>query len=153
APVSLAATPNAMALLLALRQRWALALMLGLPCATIAAVIAWFASPAPSFTVRAIVKIASTPQQILPGTPSRDGGHFSDLQKTQMSILKSRAVLKDVLNSPEVAELSIIANQADPLAWLVREIQADFTMGSEILSITMRGDKPVEIAVVVNAVT
>src|SRR5262249_13404332 len=116
APASPSETPAAMALLLALRKRWALALTLGLPCAAIAAAGWWFVSPPPYYSVRALVKLASTPEQILPGTPARDGGHFSDLQKTQISILKSRAVLKNMLAQPEVAELSSVTNQSDPLA-------------------------------------
>jgi capsular exopolysaccharide synthesis family protein len=153
APPPASPTPTAQALLLALWNRWRVALLAGPFCAVVVAAVAWFASPAPTYTVRSTVHIASTQEALLPGVPARGGENFADLQKTQISILKSRAVLKEALDRPEVAALSMVPKQSDPIAWLVEKIQGDFTMGQEILSISMRGDKPDEMVVLVNAVT
>jgi hypothetical protein len=51
-----------------------------------------------------------------------------------------------------VAALITVAEKPNPLEWLTDEIQVDFSMGPEILSIALSGDKPEELVVLVNAV-
>ncbi|HZY87031.1 MAG TPA: hypothetical protein VFE78_19505 [Gemmataceae bacterium] len=142
---------NALTLLLALRQRWKLALLLGLLAAASASASAWYLAPRPTYKARAMVHLSSTPERIL--RQGHDAGpDFSFFQKTQLTVVKSQLVLKAALKQPQVAELSTVAEKPSPLEWLTQEIEADFSMGPEILSISLAGDRPQELVVLVNAV-
>ncbi len=143
---------TALALLQALRRRWRLALVLGLLGGVAAATAAWFLIPPPSYRARAMVHLASSPDHILNARVHDGGRDFSVIQKTQLTVVKSQFVLKAALKQPRVAELSIVADKPSPLEWLMRSIEADFSMGPEILSIALSGDKPEELKTLVNAV-
>jgi capsular exopolysaccharide synthesis family protein len=99
-----------------------------------------------------MVHLASSPEHILNSKVHDPGRDFSYLQKTQMTVVRSQLVLKAALKQPRVAELSIVAEKPSPLEWLTREIEVDFSMGPEILSIALAGDKPEELKTLVNAV-
>jgi hypothetical protein len=53
---------------------------------------------------------------------------------------------------PRVSELSIVRGKAHPVAWLQGSIKADYTIAPEILSISLSGENPEEMAILVNAV-
>ena len=51
-----------------------------------------------------------------------------------------------------VQGLAIVRNQVDPVTWLAREIAIDTPGNAEILRVSLHGDDPQAIAVIVNAV-
>lgn len=142
---------NLLALLGALRRRWLLAATLGLVVAVVAAAAVWSVVRPPKATARAMVHIAAKPEAILVGRP-QDPNDFANFQKTQMTVVKSQLVLSSALSNPDVAGLDIIQRQAAPLEWLMQEIEVDFTMGPEVLRISMKGDDAESLKVIVNGV-
>src|SRR5207244_2929955 len=65
---------------------------------------------------------------------------------------KSRVVLEAALARPGVADLPSVRAQADPVAWLERQIRADFTVAPEILRVVLAGSDPTELQVLLRAV-
>jgi hypothetical protein len=82
--------------------------------------------------------------------PARDD--FETYKRTQMALIRSRLVLNAALKQQEVARLSVLAQQADPVDWLQKNLRLDFEASPELLRISMIGPTPRDAAVLVNAV-
>jgi capsular exopolysaccharide synthesis family protein len=136
-------------LLAALRRRWLLATSLGVVLAAASAATAWFVQP-PKYTVQTTLHIASQNPSIV--YKLDDSSQFANYQRTQQVLVKSRLVLNAALNKPEVRNLRIIRKQAEPIPWMEKNLTADFNMAPEILRISMTGDDPEDLAVIVNEV-
>ncbi len=149
-PPVLSASPTPWALLHALRRRWFLALLagvlLGVPGA---AVMGYLAQP--SWKARTKLRVESKQPFIVSETPEVRTD-FANYQRSQVALIKSRLVLNRTLRDPEVAKLAVIAERADPVEWLERQVQVDFSEAPEVLSISMNGDHPDDMSVLVNAV-
>jgi capsular exopolysaccharide synthesis family protein len=103
--------------------------------------------------VRTTLHVASNRPSILPNSAGGGGGiDFSTYQRTQAALVKSRLVLSAALMDPRVADLSVVRRKADPVAWLEKSIKADYAIAPEILSISLSGEEPEELVVLVNAV-
>ncbi|WP_435011858.1 polysaccharide biosynthesis tyrosine autokinase (plasmid) [Tundrisphaera lichenicola] len=151
-PAILNATPNATALLGSLKRRWVPATILGVLAATVAAAVVWRTLPPSRHIAKAMLHVASSqPSIIFPTQEIRS--NFDIYKQTQLRLLKGRSVLTAVLSDPEVAKLDIVhqaSRQGDPIAWLEREIHAEYT--GEVLNISMVGNGPEGLATLVNAV-
>lgn len=151
-PAILDAAPGAASLLGSLRRRWLPAALLGVLGAVVAGNVAYRALPPARHVAKAMLHVASTqPNIIFPTQEVRS--NFDIYKQTQLRLLKGRSVLAAVLRDPEVKELKPVkeaSRQGNPIAWLEREIQADYT--GEVLSISMGGDGPEGLATLVNAV-
>ena len=129
-------------ILQALRRCWMPACFFGLLAAVLAASVTWFAWPAP-YATAALLHI-----------PPRPGTYGEDLQqhaRTQLALLRSRGVIEQALQRPEVANLSLLRGVPDPIALIEKHVQVDANRGPEILVIGMSGDQPAELPVIVNA--
>jgi capsular exopolysaccharide synthesis family protein len=149
-PAALSATPNLVGLLLALRRRWFLALSLGLLLAPAAAFAAWTLRPI-TFTARTLLHVTSNQPKLLYELPD-SRGDFGNYQRVQIALVKSRWVLNAALRDPKVEKLEIVNSQEDPLAWLEREIQIDFSTAPEIMRISMTGPDSKTVQTLVDAV-
>jgi len=149
------ATPDAAALLRAFRRRWPSALGGGLLLAAVAAAVAWFAVPPAKYTATGTLHVAMIRPKILFPTAEQEA-EYATYQKTQMAQIKSRVVLDEVIRDPEVARLDTVrevaARQADPSEWLDKQVTVEFTKGSEILQVSMSGDRPKDVEVITNKV-
>lgn len=142
--------PDAAALLKALRRRWALALSLGLAAGATAAASAWSLIPPAKYTARAILHVSTTPPKLV-----FDHDHETDyrtFQQTQVALINSRMVLSAALADPAVKALPTVAEQPDPMEWLEKTLAVKFPGGSEILEISLGGDRAHDLPVIVNAV-
>ncbi|HKB39981.1 MAG TPA: AAA family ATPase [Gemmataceae bacterium] len=153
-PPSLSPKPNLLALLIALRQRWALALVLGLLAGAAVGAATWYLLPPMKYNAQARVYLESKPMN---GSGKANGSDWRNdilaFQKTQTTVVKSRFVLSVVLKDPNVTHLGILQeHQADAPEWLSKEIVADFSAGPEILSISLAGDEPKDLVTLVDAV-
>lgn len=134
-------------LLQALKRKWLPALLLGLLLATLAGLILWFVVPLAHPMVYARLRIIE-----------KMSGNWIDhpdppLQRqTILTLLKDPLTLTAAIRRPDVAQLSIIREQAEPEEWLQKELRVDFPSGPEILQISMSGDRPQELKTIVNAV-
>ena len=147
--------PDAVALFRAFRRRWPLALGGGLLAAALVAAGAWVTVPPAKYRADGAIRVSQVPPRIMPrATPQQTD--YLTFQKTQTALITGRGVLKEVINDPEVARLPTIrevtAQQNDPTDWLAKQVSADFAKGSEILTVSMNGDLPKDIAVIVNKI-
>ncbi len=144
--------PNALELLQSLRYRWRIAAGLGLLCAGLAVAATWWILPAAEYSTQALLHVAERqPRIIFDVAGDKDRANFSVYQQTQLTLLKSRMVLNAALRDPAVAALELDKRLPDPIAWLEKNIHANYR--GEVLQIAMDGPEPDELAVVVNAVT
>jgi hypothetical protein len=76
------------------------------------------------------------------------------VKRSQLQIITSPRLLENALRDPAVSNLTILANQADPAAWLQQRIRVDFPQQGEILTISMegRGNQVAELKTLVDAV-
>ena len=77
---------------------------------------------------------------------------FQSFRQTQIALLKSRLVLNAALRQPKVAELPVVRREADPVAWLEKELKTAGAASPEILSVTMQGVNGPDLKVIVDAV-
>jgi capsular exopolysaccharide synthesis family protein len=149
-PAALSSTPNALSLAKALRRRWLMAMSLGSVLAAIAGAAAIYLVPPPKHTARTAIKVP-------PGSPflfktAEAVPNILDHQRNQVAAVKSRLVLNSALKQPKVSELETIRAQPEPLEWLEKELQADFTVAPEVLKISISGDNPTDLVAIVDAV-
>jgi capsular exopolysaccharide synthesis family protein len=85
-------------------------------------------------------------------TPGDQRINVPNYQRGQLALIKSRVVLNAALKRPGVAELAMLRDKSDPAAWLEKQLRADFSVAPEVLRLSLAGEDPVEIAVLLGAV-
>jgi capsular exopolysaccharide synthesis family protein len=148
-PAALSGMPNLMALLKALYRRLLPALIVGLLVSAAAGTAMWNFLPPPKQIARTQLYVPAVPVKILGDADNRLSGDA--FLRNQGFIIKDRFILSYALNYPEVAKLQVIKEQTDQLQWLETEIKVEFP-GPEFIQISMSGDQPKELLVLVNAV-
>jgi len=139
-----------MKLLRELRRRWILALSIGLLLGVSAGVAVWLLIP-PRYTTYALVRVAPSELQLLPGnSPQGDAGQV--YQKTQMALMKSRPIIQAALRRTRSMQFSLLGAEADPASWLERELQVGVLEGTDIVRIALTGQSSQEITDLVNSV-
>src|SRR5205823_2823624 len=81
---------------------------------------------------------------------------FPTYLKTQAGRIKSRDVLMKALAQDQVRNLRLIKKQPDTLTtltWLEENLKVDFQDSSELLTVSLLGEEPGELVIVVNALT
>jgi succinoglycan biosynthesis transport protein ExoP len=141
--------PDKAALLRAFRRRWTVALPAALAAAAVVALGVWHVLPKPKFTAQASLKIAAQPPIVL-FTTAESRTDYGTYQRTQVALIKGRSIFKKFLNRPEIAGMSLVRAQRDPIKWLEEEVRVDFAGGSEILRVSLSGDQPRDLATLVN---
>ncbi len=149
-PPALTRAPDALLLLKALQRRWLIAGSLGLTLAAVVGSGAFFFMPPPKHTHTGRTLLHVPPQRGV--IFKHGGGDLPNHQRTQLAMLKSRLVLNSALRDPKVAKLSMVQQQIEPVEWLEKEIEADFSVAPEILRVSMKGDKPDQLIVLVDAI-
>jgi capsular exopolysaccharide synthesis family protein len=153
-PPALSSGPDAKALLKALGRRWPMALGLGAVVAALAATAAWFLL-SPKYTSFAQLRIAFTQPRIAFRTADSADGRLDSVtyQKTQAAAVKGRFVLNAAMKKDDVKRLRLINQQPDPIAWLEEELKVDVKENSEIVTVTLEGEDPDELVILLNALT
>jgi len=147
-PPALAAAPDMMSLLRALKRHWLLATTLGLLACTAASVAVWYFMPL-KYTAEAVLRINMT-KLVKVGLDEKEGASPFTPQ-TLASLAKARFVVRKALEEQEVAKLPSIREQLEPVEWLRRRLEVGF-ISPELLSISLTGSKPRELEALVNAV-
>lgn len=107
------------------------------------------------FTATAQLHVARHPPMILDMPPFRvreSDSEFAIVQQRQLAFVKSRIVLNIALRNPKVQGLALLRDQPDPMGWLENEIKVDFHAGPEILSISLSGQDPEQLTLLVDAI-
>jgi capsular exopolysaccharide synthesis family protein len=138
------------AFLRGLRRRWALALLLSVTALSVAGVSAWVAIPV-KHTAETLLRVEATQPSLLFGS-AEGANNFLNYQKAQTALVKSRLVLNAALRQPQVAQLPIFRSKSNPVEWLEKQLQADCKLAPEILRISMSGESPEDLKIVVDAV-
>jgi capsular exopolysaccharide synthesis family protein len=161
-PPGLTAAPNASVLLRALQRRWLLALFLGLIVGLGTAASVWFLVPL-KYPVEAVVKVTPRVPWVLNEDKNLVNPDMATFQKTMAAIVRRPLVLSKALDlqlpsdagplaGKYVKDLPILAEQADPLAWLEKKIKAEYKESPELLQITIWDTRKEMAKLLVNAV-
>ncbi len=149
-PPALNAVPDLLVLLKALQNRWPLALSLGVVAALLATVVAWQVVPSPKYRATTMLKVSSQTPKVLFDT-LENKPDFKVYLATQKTLITTRMVLSAALRRPEVAGFDC-QNLADPVGWLEHQISVDLPANSELICISITGERPNDLATLVNAV-
>ena len=123
-----------------------LGILVGLACAT----AAWLFMPN-VYEASALLEVAERQPSIL-GEDAR--GSFSTYKRAQAVLIKDPFILRAALLDPEIAKLSLIQDhKSDPERWLAEHLIVEYPGDATFLRISLRGNKPDELAKIVNAVT
>ncbi len=129
-------------------------LVVGLLSAGIVFVLLPGAKYAP-YTAHAQVYVSARPPTLL--TAPESSHDFNVYRGTLIAQMRSREILDPVLKKEvkdgerTLGDLSMLAGQADKVEFLSTEYQIDASVSPEILNITLQGDKPEELVLLVNA--
>jgi len=150
APAFLSAKPDSKSLLRALRRRWLLAATVGLLVATATAVVVFFLVPV-TYTGQTYLILSHKGNKIVGTDTDVD---FTIFQRSQAALVKQRhPVLTRALRQKDVSELSMFRDMRDPLDWLESNVQVDFSASPEFMRISLVGEKPQELIVVLQAIS
>ncbi len=142
---------TAMGILTALRRRWVPALVLAVPAALLAFAIVWETVPA-KYESSAILKIQQYEQIVAFENAKQRSTEFLTYRDTQKGFIKSRAVLTSALRDPKVAECRTMSTIGHPVEWLMKELNVNEQISPEFLKISLQGEYPEDLALIVNAV-
>jgi polysaccharide biosynthesis transport protein len=147
-----AQTFDALALARALRRRWMLAVIAGVLLAAVTATAVWCLIPPSQYVSRTTMMITTYLPKIIFDT-AEARADFLTYQRTQMALLKSEYILSAALRDPKVAALPSLREKEDRVEWLVKALKIEFANSSEILDISLSGDRPADLVTLLNAVT
>ncbi|MFO0877274.1 MAG: polysaccharide biosynthesis tyrosine autokinase [Gemmataceae bacterium] len=133
-PPALSAAPTLSTILHAFRRVWKSALLVAVIGAAAAAAIAWALIP-PMYTCSVGFRILSRP---ITGS-SEDEGNFANVQKAQISLLKSPEIISEAIEKSRVSELYGVTFV--PLK-VAKSLQASFNDGPEMMSVDLAGTNP-----------
>ncbi|MCI0699777.1 MAG: AAA family ATPase [Planctomycetia bacterium] len=137
-------------LLHAVRRRW----LIAIPLALAMAVAVFYGAESqltPVYTARTMLHVSNAQPTLLYADLGGRTDH-ANYQRTQIATVKSRLVRQTVVRDLASLELATLRANPDPVAWLEKEIQADYTVAPEILRISLKGTNPDELLLVLNAI-
>ncbi|MEN6451575.1 MAG: AAA family ATPase [Thermoguttaceae bacterium] len=148
--------PDLMIYVHALRRRWLPAVGLGLVLAGILGVGAWLLVGT-KYTSVALLQVSLAEAHMFQGAASLDPYaldpvRFEIYKNTQEQRLLSRPVLNNALHKPEVGQIAVLKEQADPIDWLMHHISVDFPQRAEVMSVSVSRSDPDEALILVRAV-
>jgi hypothetical protein len=133
-------------------KRFSLPLPLGIGLLfLVAGVATWWLVPPLHYAARTQLHVTVDPPN--PLFPEKSGVNHEVFMRNQAYLIRDRFVLNAALrDNPNIAELSLIKDQSDPLQWLEKEIRVEFPSPS-FIHISLSGEQPEELAKIVTAVT
>ncbi|WP_417847627.1 polysaccharide biosynthesis tyrosine autokinase [Thalassoglobus sp.] len=142
-------TIDTRALLNSVRRNWFIATLLGLIFGAAAAVATWVYVPAP-YQAFFEFHINSVESKILFNT-SEERSNFNTYKQTQMRKVTGEYVLNAALRDPEISSLPTLKEQEHPTDWLEENLKVS-SPASEFFRLELEGDRPQDLAMIVNAV-
>lgn len=135
------------------RWRWlAAAGVVGIAALSLAAGYLLRTSAAKPSTVFALFLVASPDDSPLPRKARSGNSSEAIFRQTQANMIRSRMVLEPALQQPSIANLACVREHADPAAWLEQNLKVEIRESTKTIRISLTGDRPAELAAVVNAV-
>ena len=100
----------------------------------------------------AILKIQQYEQVIVFENAKQRSTEFLTYRDTQKGFIKSRGVLTAALRDPQISECRTMSTVGHPVEWLMKELKVDEQISPEFLKISLQGEYPEDLAMIVNAV-
>ncbi len=133
------------------RRRWLLALFVGLALAIPAAILTWLLFPS-KYEVQSLLQFQDV-EGYLSTTGYSNPMRVQSYRNSQLQLAESTGVLTAVLRKPDIANLSMLKTESEPINFLQNSLSVVTPKESDLLIIRMRGEKPEEMVRVVKAVT
>ena len=92
----------------------------------------------PASRTAALFLIERNQPRILDGADRRGTETYQDyllFRRTQAVLVKTRLVASAALRNPKVAELSLVKEQKDPVAWLQENLKVDFPNDAAVMRV------------------
>jgi hypothetical protein len=136
------------------RRRQVTASMAGITIATVGLCgLAPAQQPPSEAKASALLLIAREQPSILPQSVVKaDKEEFEAFRQNQAVLIKSRIVLGAALRNPKVAELKIVKDNANVLAWLEKEIAIELPERTTFMRVSLKGPQPEKLVLIVSAV-
>lgn len=141
---------TALSLLIAFRRRWVPALLVGVPATLLVTALVWQLIPA-RYESSAVLKIQQF-EQVLSFDTKERRADFLTYRDTQKAFIRSRGVVTAALRNPDVAGCRTLQEIDYPVDWLMKELNVDEQTSDEFLKISLEGEHPEDLALIVNAV-
>jgi polysaccharide biosynthesis transport protein len=137
-----------------LRLHWMMILFCGLLIGSGLAYAAYSLMPAKYESVALLLVSSSPPSIASQNDMTRGRTEFSTYIKTNAQLIKQEFVLNSALNDTKyrISDLSTLKEQKDPIRYLDEKLQVNYSEGSEVVKISLEGDRPEEIRKIVDAV-
>jgi capsular exopolysaccharide synthesis family protein len=134
----------------ALRRRWKLATGLAIVGALAGVMVVMTLFPA-MFTTSSRVQVSMNPDVKYFTPTTNEGPDFITYRASLAAYIKSPMVINAALK--QVKDLPSIREQNSAVDWLENALKTDFLLAPEIMRLTLSGDRPDDVAKIVNAVT
>lgn len=137
----------------ALRRRWLLSTVIGVPLALLVGLGIWQLLPE-NYTATALLRVATseTPLVFLTAD-SKVMGHESDSYKRdQRQYLQSPFVIISALRNLEMDRIPALKNQSDPVVWIGKHLSVTFPDDAAIMKVSLTGPAPQGLNDAVNAI-
>jgi capsular exopolysaccharide synthesis family protein len=151
-PPGLSAGPDARSLLRGMRRRWLLASSVGVGTAVVVLLTLLVVLPQ-KYLAFATVQVASFPEKAGGRSYIND---FMQQVKTNATRIKSRDVLVKALAKEKVRNLGIVTSHPSAfsvITWLEEYLKVDTQDNNELISVSLPGDDPEELVVLLDAIT
>lgn len=133
----------------AFRRRWIPALAVAVPAALVVAGLLWQAVPA-EYESSALLKVHQFDRSLV--FDKQDATELINYQKSQINFIRSRPVLTSAVKVSGVRECRLLADMKHPVEWLEEELVVEGDFSDEFIRITLAGEIPEDLALIVNAV-
>lgn len=142
---------TALGILTALRRRWVPALAVAIPAALLATALVWEFIPA-TYQSTAILKVQQYESRLAYAETAHRETDFLTYRESQKNYMLSRAVITAALRDPKVAECPTLKSVSHPVDWLLAELKSDDQVSAEFLKVSLEGEHPQDLALILNAV-
>ena len=149
-PAPLGRELTALGILTAFRRRWVPALAVAIPAALLITAAMWELIPA-KYQSSTILKIEQKERKLVDDGPQRESD-FLMYRESQKNYMLSRQVVTAALRDPKVAECPTLKERDFPVEYLLTQLKADDSLSAEFLKVTLEGEHPRDLAIILNAV-
>jgi len=137
-------------LLGAFRCRWIPTLALAIPAALLAGALVWEVLP-PNYESSAYLQVHQF-EQVLVKATDKGTADFLTYRDSQIKFMKTRPVFMEALRRSGVRTCRTLRDVKYPVEWLDENLEVKEDRSPEILKISLEGQYPQDLALIVNAV-
>ena len=142
---------SGIAVLPMLRQYWRSIALVTTGISSLGAAVIWcFVKP--KFEVNATIHVSPVVRPVLFSDSETDiSRNYRQYVGTEASNITSPAAIEDALDTPEVRDLASVKAALDPVAEIAGRLTVGPIQNTELLKVAMAGDKPKEMATIINS--